>query len=303
MKIVEHKKKEQKLPEVLNALLPEKLIAAVLASGASCAEEIRLHAGRVCTVSCGKKNYDTGILLSQAELADLVSAMCRGSPYAYQRQICEGYLTLSGGVRVGICGTAVMEKDRLIGVNDISGLILRLPHTHPVSVTPILNILRDSTGLGGILIFSPPGIGKTTCLRAVAREASLPGNGWRTVVVDTREEFIGQLNESERLLDILVGYPHSMGIDIAVRTLGAELVICDEIGTDADANALLLAANRGVPVLASAHAASLPELLRRPCMQQLHRAGVFDTYIKLKRNARGGFDYEIHTKEEADGCS
>ncbi|MBE6529416.1 MAG: hypothetical protein E7680_02285 [Ruminococcaceae bacterium] len=300
VQIIERKQKKQLLTETLINLFPDRLVEAINACGAGQAEEIRLHADRIATVTFGGKNYGTNVSLSEEEIADLLSSMCEGSLYAYQSRICNGYISLPGGVRVGVCGCATMEGDHLIGVGNVRGLIIRLPHIHRVSATPIVNVLRESKGVGGALIFSPPGAGKTTCLRAAAKEASELPNGLRTVIVDTRAEFSETLEGENLSLDILVGYPHEIGIDIAVRTLGAELILCDEIGTDVEARAILSAANRGVPILASAHARSFSELLRRPSIKLLHRAKVFANYVKLSRNPFGGFDYTIRPWENAN---
>lgn len=303
MRIIERKSKRELLPQALKDLLPPRLCEGIAACGAGQAEEIRIHAGRLSTVTCGGRNYATGVLLSEKEVADLFSAMCGGSIYAYQSKICNGYITLLGGIRVGVCGRAAVDGGKVVGVGEISGLTIRLPHCHRVSATPIMNVLREARGVGGVLIFSPPGVGKTTCLREAAREAANPEGGKRTVIVDARAEFSGTLEGEGLLLDILVGYPPEVGIDIAVRTLGAELIICDEIGTEAEALAILSAANRGVPILASAHARTFSELLARPGIRQLHRAKIFAAYAGLSRNSLGGFDYVIRSREEADDDS
>ena len=300
MQIVERKKADLSIPDILSRCLPPRLTKAILASGADRAEEIRLHAGRVCTVTFGGRNFYTDAEMTEEELSETLSRMCNGSLYAYRDTLCAGYVTLPGGIRVGVCGRAATENGKIIGVGNVSGLVIRLPHTHRVYPDPVLQRLRTMKGLGGVLVYSPPGIGKTTFLRAAATAASSPAWGWRTVAVDTREELFASLAGRGLLLDTLVGYPHDVGIEIAVRNLGAELIVCDEIGTEADAHAILSASNRGVPLLATAHARTLGELLRRPAMAHLHRARVFGAYVGLKRDGMGGFLYNIQPWEETD---
>ena len=231
-------------------------------------------------------------------MAELLKKMCGGSLYAYTQTINQGFLTLEGGIRVGICGSAATENGRIIGVGEISGLIIRIPHAPDVSAKPILNLLNEMKHLRGVLIYAPPGVGKTTLLRAAAIEASSGARARRTVVVDTREELAHALIGEDLTLDTLIGYPRDVGIEIAVRSLGAELVICDEIGNLNDANAVIRAANCGVPLLATAHAADARELLRRPAFRALHRAAVFGAYVGITRNGRSDFHYLVSRWED-----
>jgi stage III sporulation protein SpoIIIAA len=66
-----------------------------------------------------------------------------------------------------------------------------------------------------------------------------------------------------------------------------------------DARATLGAANCGVPLIASAHARSIPELMERPAIRLLHRAHVFDKYVSPLRRAVGGFDCKITDWQDA----
>ena len=78
--------------------------------------------------------------------------------------------------------------------------------------------------------------------------------------------------------------------------MSPQYIVCDEIGMD-EADSILSAQNSGVPIIASAHAGSFEELLRRPGLKRLHDFCVFDEYIYLRRDEEG-FVYEIKKREE-----
>ena len=286
------------LPRVLTSCMPPYLTDAIMRCGAPIAEEIRLHSNRRTFVTATGKSYPTSVTLSKDEIAEILKKMCRDSLYAYSQTINQGYLTMEGGIRVGVCGSAAIEKEQIIGVTDITGLIVRIPHAPRVSLTQLCERLRMYSRPPGIQIYAPPGIGKTTLLRALAAELSSPACGYRTVAVDTRGELNFTLDGADLNLDILVGYPRDIGIGIAVRSLGAEIVICDEIGSTEDARAILSASNCGVPLIASAHARDIGELLRRPAISLLHRAHVFELYTGIRR-CSNGFSYQFTDWKDA----
>jgi stage III sporulation protein AA len=121
------------------------------------------------------------------------------------------------------------------------------------------------------------------------------------VVVDTRGE-LGFDTEGRGLcLDILKGYPRARGVEIATRTLSAQVIICDEIGDTDEAMSMVSAHHGGVPLVASAHGGSLPELLRRTGIRLLHESGLFGAYVGIRRDGHGGFTYRVHTHGTAEG--
>jgi len=288
---------EPYLPKLLQKTLPEVLLHEIRKLGGEPIEEIRLHAGRFCTVSVGKRNLRTGYLADEHRLGRLLLDLCGGSLYAYSQTINQGFLSPGEGIRVGVCGSAAVDGNRVIGVGGISGLMIRIPHRVFADASPIVQLLQIRKSVGGILIYAPPGIGKTTLLRSVARLAASPEVGIRTVVVDSRSELNFSLEDRALYLDILEGYPRTLGIEIAIRSLGAQAVICDEIGSAEDAAAILQNANCGVPLIATAHASDLSELLLRPAFKELHRARVFHTYVGLSRNGTT-FSYRFTAREE-----
>jgi len=296
---VKNRRAVSKLPPLLARLLPLPLRDAVDRCTAPIAEELRLHRDRQASVTANGRNYLLPVTLSGEDLERLFLEMCQGSVYAHTETIHQGFLMLEGGIRVGICGSAALGGGQIIGVNAVSGLILRIPHPPRAEVSRILSLLEELDGAGGLLIYSPPGVGKTTLLRSLALRVSKGENGRRTVVVDSRREISPFLWGTDLLLDTLQGYPRELGIEIAVRNLSAQLILCDEIGSAQDAIAILRAANCGVQLIATAHAAHATELLRRPALRALHRQRVFAAYVGLSRG-REGFQYRIHPWEEVD---
>lgn len=294
---------KQPLPPVLCDLLPARLlgeICEVLPEGAA-PEEIRLRRGRAASVTWRGKNLRLATVLTTAEMDALLPAFCEGSLYAHGETVCRGYLTLAGGVRVGLCGQAAVTDGRVVGVRDVSSYAIRVPHPAPDAGEEICALLRSFAFTRGVLIFSPPGVGKTTLLRAVA--ARLAGGVFplRVAVIDTRGELSFAQEDPALLLDVLAGYPRKAGLSIAARSLAAEVIVCDEIGDYDEAREILHVHSAGVPLLASAHAADVRELLARPGMRLLHAARCFGAYVGLGR-APDDFDYtyDVATWEAAD---
>ena len=205
---------------------------------------------------------------------DVFSAVCRGAPYAFRDSIVRGFVPLPGGIRVGVAGRAHYDGGRLVGVSDIESLVFRLPTGSCDFAERITAICRSAPG--GVLIFSPPFGGKTTALRAIAAELS---RDRRVVIVDEREE-IWTAALTGRNIDLLSGYRRAAGIEIATRCLAPEVIITDEIAAE-DAEDILAAANSGVPIIATAHAATVGELLAGAHIARLFESGVFSTFVGI----------------------
>lgn len=290
------------IPENVRLALPSRIRDELLAAAGRLdrVEEIRLHSGRRITLSSHGKNIATPLVLSRSEIDSLLIRLCEGSVYAYRDTIAEGYISLRGGVRVGVCGRAAVSGGKICGVYDIDTLVIRIPHRAPPVGKEIVDLMKAEKYTRGVLIYSPPGVGKTTLLRSLAVMLSSGADARRVSVIDTRGELAFSLDSPSLCLDLLSGYPKHVGMAIAARTLGAEVMICDEIGSRADAEAICEAHNCGVPLIATAHAASVCELLGRSGIGMLHRAGTFGYYVGIRRAGNFSFSYDVCKREDAD---
>ena len=284
------------LPYHVARLLPSALNEALLKIGTI--EELRLVAGKRAWVRQRGKNRVLDITLDAATLSDILSNMCGGSLYAHAENIRGGYLSLGGGVRVGVGGRAVLEDGRVVGIDAISSLCIRIPHAVAVDVSVAVELLKRLSFTRGLLVYAPPAAGKTTYLRALALSLASGEAPRRVVLVDTRDELAYSLDSPSLCLDVLSGYPKGYGIEIATRTLSADVILCDEIGSEEDARAILSVQSGGVPLVASAHAATPHDLLGRAPLRALHAAGVFGAYIGLTR----GGEPRVTLAEEMDAC-
>lgn len=231
--------------------------------------EIRLRAGRPCV--CVSISGETAVCSDKKnaeEIAECFAEICRYSVYSFESEIAEGYITLDGGHRVGICGTAVMKNGKIASIKDISGLNIRIAHQKSGCADELYSRVF-SRELHSLLLGGKPLSGKTTMLRDLARRL---GERHRVVLIDTRGELSASVRGTPSFdiglnTDALCGVEKSDGIFLALRSLSPEIIICDEIGNDGAA--IEQAMFCGVKLVASAHADSIDQLKKRPATRDI----------------------------------
>ncbi len=246
--------------------------------------EIRLRAGGAFSFTLTSESIiplDNGepIICTGDEVEECVSLLCRRSYQSHETEIEQGYISVPGGIRAGVAVSRSPDGR----VHTVNSVCIRIPRDVRGDVGPIF-----SDGVESALIYSPPGVGKTTVLRLCIRK--LCEMGMRVSVIDTRYELSDQ--SACILADYICGCERGAGIECALRALSPQVIICDEIGSASEANAILETVNCGVPFIATAHAASAEELFLRTGFALLKDHGVFKKYIGLERK-NGKFIYSI----------
>lgn len=256
------------LPTALGAEIRALLSSPVLARAS--VAEVRLRLGRIASLSLFRGgaliNLPLTFVATRDDLSETLARTAEGSVFAHEETLREGYFTVGNGIRVGVSGRVFAEGEAIRSLTELESLVFRLPRAD-VSAEALFAFYTQSSG--GILLFSPPGGGKTTHLRALARAAACTR---RVAVIDTREELFCE--GTTLLLDRLTGYPKARGAEIAARTLSPELIVLDEIGVSECASLCALV-SLGVRTVASVHARTAAEILASPALRPLLETGLF----------------------------
>lgn len=218
--------------------------------------------------------------VSQQDMKDSFNRLCNFSVYSHSDSIAQGFITLSSGHRVGICGTAVTENGKVTSIREINSLNIRIARQFRGCADEILTKAFDNK-LKNLIIAGPPSSGKTTLLRDIARQVSSGrfGEYYKVAVIDERCEISPVSDGICRCdvgpnTDVLSSFKKADGIMTALRTLSPQLVICDEIGTTEECEAIKSGLNSGVNFVLSIHASSVQELKNKPQLKTLLQSGI-----------------------------
>lgn len=215
---------------------------------------------------------------TRAQLEACFLAFCGHSVYAHQWELEQGYVSVDGGIRVGVAATAVIRDGVVFSVRNVTALCVRLPRRVAGCARPLLPlILPRGRPLSAVLV-GPPSCGKTTLLRDAA--SLLAAQRHRVTVVDERGELAAEGALSG--CDVLRGYPKAVGVRQAVRCLAPDCILLDELGDGDEVQAVADCAHSGVAVLASLHGDDAAQMARQPLVRELIRRRVFTRWIFLQ---------------------
>lgn len=232
--------------------------------------------------------------VSSTEFDGILDKLLDCSYHSKLPEILRGYISLGDGYRCGVAGQAVINDGKLTNLSEITSVCIRIPYLVRGICNPVIEVLSRSSFSKGILIYSPPGQGKTTLLRDLAIRLSDMPICKKTVIVDSRRELYLPCMDRYPTLYGYIGYPKAFGIENAIRAFAPDIVICDEIGNTEDTEAILANQSCGVPIIATTHGNDCYELLKRDNIRELHVSGVFSAYIGIRRKGKNSkFDFEI----------
>lgn len=225
---------------------------------------------------------DLNLKTDENEITEVFRRMCGYSVYSFTDAINKGYITLSGGHRAGVAGTAVAENGRITAVRDICCINLRIAREIKGAADEIYKAFFGEK-MSSVIIAGPPSSGKTTILRDLARQLSGMERGRivKTFVCDERGEIgagISGIPQNDLGLncDLISNYPKEQGIIIGLRSFSPDIIICDEIATDEEASAVEAGLNSGVDFALSIHAKDENELKSKRILKRLLRCGSFE---------------------------
>lgn len=261
------------------------------------ADEIRFITDRPMQMT-GKRGEQVFFKLppfTRAEAGEMLEAVCGHSVFARERELLNGFVTLPGGARVGICGKPMFENGSVTRLTAVSSFNIRIPREIRGCAERFMGLFFEGSMPVSSIVAAPPGVGKTTLLRDCARCFS-DGIGvprpLRVAVADERNELAGMVDGHAAMnlgirTDVMEGIPKAAAIPMLIRSMAPDVIITDELSGRVDTEAISEAAKYGIAVIASVHAGSPAQLRSKLWLRQAVEDGVIARVLLLRRTSSG----------------
>ena len=274
-------------------------------------QEIRIKVGKPIILNLAFEEKVLDYIPTREDLRYLITKISNYSLYAFEEEIKQGYITLKGGHRVGLAGECVMSKGEVRTIKNISSLNIRICKEVIGASNKVMKLITENDRVYNTLIVSPPKCGKTTILRDIAKNLSngmyqINLKGKKVTIVDERSEIaacyngIPQMNVGIRT-DILDNCLKKSGMIMAIRSLSPEVLICDEIGTEGDLEALNMAFNSGVNIIVTVHGYDINDICNRGVFKELIDNCVLERIIVLSNRRGAGTIEKVYKVSRGKG--
>ncbi len=243
---------------------------------------------------------------TKSEACEMLEAICGHSVFAREQELLQGYVTLAGGARVGICGKPLYENGKVTRLTAVTSFNIRIPREVIGCAERFIGRFFDGSMPLSAIIAAAPGAGKTTFLRDCARCLS-DGIGvprsLRVAVADERNELSGTTEGHAAMnlgirTDIMEGIPKAAAIPMLVRSMAPDVIITDELSGAIDTEAVSEAAKYGIAVIASIHAGNTAQLRSKAWLRRAVEDGLFAKVFLLRRTSREISLYETDILDE-----
>lgn len=256
-------------------------------------QEIRIRVSKPIILKQRNSDIVLQHIVTNEELLHILERFCENSIYAYKNQICEGYLTIKGGHRIGITGSCVIENGKIINIKYVSSLNIRIAREVKGCSNAIINeiIDIDNQTILNTLLVSPPGKGKTTMLRDLVRQISNGINerkfkGKIVGLIDERGELAAcyrgiPQNDVGIRTDVIENVSKAKGVEILLRSMAPEIIACDEIGTHEDVQAIEKMLISGVKGIFTMHGNNMEDIKKNIEINKLIEENQIEKIIVL----------------------
>lgn len=226
-------------------------------------QEIRVYKDKEVHLFADNKHIQLRGRIKGDTITQILNNLMKYSYYAYEEDIAKGFITIDGGHRVGICGKAVMNQGRVTMLREVSSFNIRWAREVIGCSDSLMQYIITPEKINNVLIVSPPGCGKTTLLRDIAR--NLSQRDYKVAICDERSEIAGMHGgitnyQFGHMVDVLDGCPKAEGIIMLIRSMSPDIIIADEIGRPEDLQAIETCVHAGVSVITSAHGYSIEDI-------------------------------------------
>lgn len=266
--------------------------------------EIRLRIDRPITINYSNKFYFLGIeglttdennaiICSKNLLESVILKASNYSIYSVNEDIKKGFITLNGGIRLGICGEIVTENGYIKTMKDFSSINLRFPHEVRNCSLNVLNYLIDNGQVLNTLVISSPCGGKTTFIRDICYQLGKSDFVLNVLILDERNEISASIKgvptmDVGKFSDILVYSNKKIGFENGIRSMSPNLIVADELGNREDIESIIYASNSGINLLASAHAKNIEELKEKYLFNDVLHKKIFKRIVVLSQKNGAG---------------
>ncbi len=228
------------------------------------------------------KDAATAFIAAADEAENIVMRACERSLYTVTDTLIRGYIAVLGGIRIGVCGSAVTNGGGIQAIKDISSVNIRVPHQVIGCAAGIYGKLADG-GLRNTLLISPPGAGKTTLLRDLCRIIS--DRGYNVLLCDERYEIASVKNGAPtldvgRCTDVISGLDKSSVFEMGIASMRPDVLAADEL-FGRDIEGLTRAVHCGIAVIATVHARDTADFKAKREYAAILAENVFTRFVVI----------------------